>query len=71
MDKEGQSLLLKPEQALNEGCINGIMHRVQALVSEKMDTRLFLFMLVNMFRSTYGVLRTVNSTCGGGQGSGE
>ena len=53
-----QSLLLRPEQALNEGCITGIMHMDQALVSEKMATGMFLFMLRNLYsgvRNTYGV----------------
>lgn len=70
MDSEGQSLLLRPEKAPNEGCINGIMHMVQALVSEKTDTRLFLFMLFINLNSRVRT-PTVDSTCGVGQGSGE
>lgn len=54
-----QSLLLRIEQALNEGRIStGIMHMVQALVSEKTAPELFLFMLINLYsgvRNTYGV----------------
>ena len=63
MDSEGQSLLLRPEKAPNEGCINGLMHMVQALVSEKTDTRLFLFTLVNMFINLNSRVRTY-SDCG-------